>query len=79
MENYPNLKADQNFLNLQAQLEGTENRLSVERRRYNEVVQEYNTAIRGFFSNFVAQRMGLSRRTFFEADKAAAEAPKVKF
>jgi LemA protein len=79
MENYPDLKANQNFLTLQAQLEGTENRLAVERRRYNEAVQAYNRTIRQFFARFVAGQMGLERRELFEADKAAAEAPKVKF
>ena len=79
MENYPNLKADQSFLALQSQLEGTENRISVERRRYNVSVQAYNTLTRGFFKSFVARRMGLERRPFFEADKDAGSAPKVKF
>lgn len=79
MENYPNLKADQSFLGLQSQLEGTENRISVERRRYNEAVRAYNTAIRGFFRSFIANRMGLERKPFFEADKAAGKVPEVKF
>jgi LemA protein len=79
MENYPNLKADQSFIGLQAQLEGTENRIAVERRRYNEAVKNYNTAIRGFFVSFIARNMGLERKPFFEADQAAQAAPKVEF
>jgi LemA protein len=78
-ENYPNLKANENFRDLQAQLEGTENRIATERRRYNETVQVYNTAIRGFLEQIVAQRMNLSRKPFFESDKAAQKAPEVKF
>jgi len=79
MENYPNLKADQNFLALQSQLEGTENRISVERRRYNEATQQYNVAIRKFPDNILAGMLGYQRKTFFEADKSAAKAPEVKF
>jgi LemA protein len=78
-ENYPNLKANENFRDLQAQLEGTENRIATERRRYNENVQVYNTAIRGFLEQIVAKRMNLSRKPFFESDKAAQKAPEVKF
>jgi LemA protein len=78
-ENYPNLKANENFRDLQAQLEGTENRIATERRRYNETVQVYNTAIRGFLEQIVAHRMNLSRKPFFESDKAAQKAPEVKF
>jgi LemA protein len=78
-ENYPNLKANENFRDLQAQLEGTENRIATERRRYNETVQAYNTAIRGFLEQFVAHRMNLTRKPFFESDKAAQKAPEVKF
>jgi LemA protein len=78
-ENYPNLKANENFRDLQTQLEGTENRIATERRRYNEIVQVYNTAIRGFLEQFVAKRMNLSRKPFFESDKSAAKAPEVKF
>jgi LemA protein len=78
-ENYPNLKANENFRDLQAQLVGTENRIATERRRYNESVQAYNTAIRGFLERMVAQRMNLSRKTFFESDKEAQKAPEVKF
>jgi LemA protein len=78
-EAYPNLKANENFRDLQAQLEGTENRIATERRRYNETVQIYNTAIRGFLEQFVAHRMNLSRKPFFESDQAAKKAPEVKF
>jgi LemA protein len=78
-EAYPNLKANENFLDLQSQLEGTENRIATERRRYNETVQMYNTAIRGFLESFVANRMNLTRKPFFESDKAAQKAPEVKF
>jgi LemA protein len=78
-EAYPNLKANENFRDLQSQLEGTENRIATERRRYNETVQTYNTAIRGFIEQFVAHRMNLARKPFFESDKAAQKAPEVKF
>jgi LemA protein len=78
-ENYPDLKANQNFLDLQAQLEGTENRIAVERKRYNDAVMAYNTAIRGFFEQFVAHSMKLESKQFFESDKAAQKAPEVKF
>ncbi|MBN1980698.1 MAG: LemA family protein [Chitinivibrionales bacterium] len=79
MENYPNLKADQSFLNLQSQLEGTENRISVERRRYSEVVQQYNVTIRRFPQSILAGMFGFQRKPFFEAVKDAQQAPKVKF
>jgi Uncharacterized conserved protein len=78
-ENYPNLKANENFLDLQAQLEGTENRIAVARRSYNEAAQIYNQAIRGFLEQFVAGRMKLEPKTYFESDKAAQKAPEVKF
>jgi LemA protein len=79
VERYPDLKANQNFLNLQAQLEGTENRIAVERNRFNEVVRDYNTRIRQFPAQFVANSMGLEKRPYFEAEAAAQEAPKVRF
>jgi LemA protein len=78
-ENYPNLKANDNFRDLQAQLEGTENRIATERRRYNEAVQSYNQYIRGLLEQFVARNMKLSVRQPYEADKAATSAPEVKF
>jgi LemA protein len=79
VERYPELKSNQNFLRLQDQLEGTENRISVERRRYNLAVKEYNVAIRRFPTNLLASMFGFTRMELFEADAGAAEAPKVKF
>lgn len=79
MENYPNLKADQGFLALQSQLEGTENRIAVERRRYNDLTQAYNTAIRKFPNNLIASMFNFERKPLFEADKEAKTAPKVTF
>jgi LemA protein len=78
-ENYPNLKANQNFLDLQAQLEGTENRIAVERKRYNDAVMEFNTAIRGLLEQMVAHAMKLERKLFFESDSVARKAPEVRF
>lgn len=78
-ENYPQLKANQNFLELQSQLEGTENRISVERRHFNEVAQGYNTMIRSFPRNFVAGFFGFKSKAYFEAAEGAAKAPEVKF
>ena len=78
-ENYPDLKANQNFLELQAQLEGTENRISVERQRYNEVVKSYNKRIVGFPSNLVASMFGFSKKEFFASQQGADVAPKVEF
>lgn len=78
-ENYPDLKANQNFLDLQSQLEGTENRIAVERKRFNEVAQIFNTLRRTFPSIIVAGWMGLKEKAYFEADKGAEKAPQVKF
>ncbi len=78
-ENYPDLKANQNFLELQAQLEGTENRISVERRNFNEVAKEYNTAIRTFPRNLLAGMFGFEKRPYFEAEEGASKAPEVQF
>jgi LemA protein len=78
-ENYPDLKANQNFLDLQSQLEGTENRIAVERKRYNESVQQYNITVRGLLEQIVARSMKLEPKQFFESDKAAGTAPAVKF
>ena len=78
-ENYPELKANQNFLGLQAQLEGTENRISVERNNYNEVVQRYNTAVRSFPTNLIAGMFGFPPRPFFNAQAGADRAPTVNF
>ena len=78
-ENYPDLKANENFKELQAQLEGTENRISVERRKFNETAREYNTAIRRFPKNIFAGIFGFEKRPYFEAEEGAAQAPEVKF
>lgn len=78
-EQYPNLKANQNFLDLQAQLEGTENRIATERRTYNEVVQSYNTTIRSFPKNIFAGMFGFQPRPNFTADPGANKAPQVNF
>lgn len=79
VENYPQLKADQNFIRLQDELAGTENRIAVERRRYNETVKAFNQLIRRFPGNLVAGRFGFTVVATFEAPAAAKEAPKVKF
>lgn len=79
VERYPDLKANQNFLDLQAQLEGTENRLTVARRNYNETVKGYNTQIRVFPRNFIAGMLGFQQRPYFEAPPEAQQAPVVDF
>ena len=79
VESYPELKANQNFLTLQAQLEGTENRISVERRGFNESVQDYNTYIRSFPRNIIAGWFDFDRKTPFAADPNAQRAPTVTF
>jgi LemA protein len=79
VERYPELKANQNFLELQAQLEGTENRISVERKNFNDAVQEYNTHIRSFPNNLTAGMFGFQRKGFFEAQAGADKAPAVQF
>lgn len=79
VERYPELKANQNFLNLQAQLEGTENRIAVERRRFNETSQAYNTAIRLFPGSIIAGMSGFAERAYFEAVAGAEQAPEVSF
>jgi len=79
VERYPDLKSNQNFLRLQDELAGTENRISVERRRYNEAVQAYNVAIRSFPANLLAGMYGFDKAAFFEAPAAAKTAPQVKF
>ena len=78
-ENYPELKANQNFQQLQAQLEGTENRISVERGNFNEAVQAYNTAVRSFPTNLFAGMLGFPPRPFFNAQPGAEKAPTVNF
>ena len=79
IEQYPDLKANQNFLTLQSQLEGTENRIAVERRRFNEVAREFNTRVRIFPDSVVARLSGFQRKSYFAADEGARVAPKVKF
>lgn len=79
VEKYPDLKANTNFLALQDQLEGTENRISTERRRFNEAAKEYNQYTRNFPQNLVAMLFGFDKRPYFEAQAAAQDAPKVEF
>lgn len=79
VENYPELKANQNFLELQSQLEGTENRIKVERDRFNDVVTQYNKKIRRFPNSLYAGMFGFDRKAQFEAEAGAQSAPKVKF
>lgn len=79
IEQYPDLKANQGFLALQSQLEGTENRIAVERRRFNEVARDFNTKVRIFPNSFVARWAGLQRKSYFAADEGARVAPKVEF
>lgn len=78
-ENYPDLKANENFQALQAQLEGTENRISVERRKFNETAKAYNTIIRRFPKNIIAGLFGFEKRPYFEASEGTETAPEVKF
>ena len=78
-ESYPQLKANQNFLDLQSQLEGTENRIAVERGRFNDVARGYNTRIRTVPTNIIAGLFGFRERPYFEAAPGAATAPKVEF
>ncbi len=78
-ENYPDLKANQNFSELQAELAGTENRIATERRRYNDAARAYNTMVRRFPRNILASIFGFGQKGYFEADTEAAEAPKVEF
>ncbi len=79
IERYPDLKANTNFIRLQDELAGTENRIAVERRRFNETVQQYNRTIRSFPTNMLAGMLGFERRAYFEADPEAQEAPEVDF
>ena len=78
-ESYPELKASENFSELQAQLEGTENRIAESRRLYNESVQTFNTAVRRFPANIVAGIFGFEKKSKFEAQESAANAPQVEF
>ena len=79
VENYPQLKSDATFIRLMDELAGTENRLAVERKRYNDTVQVYNVTVRQFPGNLVASVLGFREHPFFEAPPAAREAPRVKF
>ena len=79
VERYPELKANQNFIRLQDELAGTENRIAVERRRFNEAVRAYNTKIRSFPTNIIASMFGFKPATFFQVPKEKQETPKVKF
>ena len=79
VERYPDLKANQNFSELQAQLEGTENRIAVERRKFNEVAREYNTYIRQFPASIVANSRGFEKKAYFEAQAGSEKAPEVQF
>jgi LemA protein len=78
-EQYPQLKANQNFLDLQAQLEGTENRITVERQKFNETAQQFNAYIRSFPQTMFAGMFGFSKKAYFEAEQSAQKAPEVKF
>lgn len=78
-ESYPELKANENFKELQAQLEGTENRISVERRNFNEIARKYNSSIRSFPRSIIAGMFGFEKRPYFEAEEGANKAPEVKF
>lgn len=78
-ENYPQLKSNENFLNLQSQLEGTENRISVERRRYNETVQAYNTEVKSFPALIMAKIFGFKEREYFKSTAGSEKAPDVNF
>ncbi len=79
VERYPDLKANQNFLELQAQLEGTENRIAVERKRFNEAAKSYNVKIKRFPANLFAGMFGFDKKAYFEAQAGADQAPKVEF
>ena len=78
-ENYPDLKANQNFLELQSQLEGTENRINVARKDFNDSAKEYNTSLRRVPRNIIASMFGFEKRNYFEAEAGAEKAPKVEF
>ena len=78
-ERYPDLKANENFLALQSQLEGTENRIAVERKRFNDAAKQYNTTIRLFPKNMLANMFGFEKKAYFTATKGADKAPEVQF
>lgn len=79
VERYPDLKSNQNFIRLQDELAGTENRIAVERKRYNDVVGLFNQRVRRFPTNIIAGMLGFEKRDYFEAPEAAQEAPRVDF
>ncbi|MFO7842732.1 MAG: LemA family protein [Bacteroidales bacterium] len=79
VERYPDLKANQNFLELQAQLEGTENRITVERQKFNQAAQQFNTYIKQFPKNIYANMFDFEPKAYFKADESASEAPNVEF
>lgn len=79
VEQYPDLKANENFLELQAQLEGTENRIAVERKKFNETAKEYNTGIRRFPANLIASMFDFEKKGYFTAEEGAEKAPVVSF
>jgi LemA protein len=79
VEKYPDLKANENFLNLQAQLEGTENRITVERQKFNQAAQAFNTYIRMFPQSMIASMRNFEKKAYFEAEKGSDKAPKVEF
>lgn len=79
VEKYPDLKANENFKELQAQLEGTENRISVARRDYNDASRQYNTSLRSFPKNILASLFGFEKRAYFEAQTGTEQAPSVQF
>ena len=78
-ESYPDLKANENFRDLQAQLEGTENRCTIARQNFNEVARAFNTYLRRFPNNIIAGAFGFEKKPYFEADEEAKKAPKVEF
>jgi LemA protein len=78
-ENYPDLKANENFRDLQAQLEGTENRIATARQFFNDAAKKYNKKVRRFPSNIIAASFGFEQKGYFEADPEAKQAPKVEF
>jgi len=79
VERYPDLKANQNFLELQAQLEGTENRIAIERKKFNEATQSYNTFIKMFPKNMLANMFGFEQKPYFKAQVGADKVPEVQF
>lgn len=78
-ERYPDLKANENFRDLQAQLEGTENRITVERQKFNDITREYNTLIKKFPKNMIANWFDFEQKPYFKAEETASKAPKVEF